>query len=63
MPKSLEIDEIADADVIDVTEGHTARAQWPWYGRAAGVVEQGMYAKGFPRNLGDLHSSPWKFRL
>jgi len=43
--------------VFVTAEGSIGRAALAWSDRSAGVVERGMCAKGFPRNLGGLVGS------
>jgi hypothetical protein len=45
------------ADVVPMTEGSSARPRQARPKRTTGVHEQGMVAKGFPGNLGDLDVS------
>ena len=49
---SPEIDIIAGADVVHLTEGRVAAPQWPGVRDPAGVGEQGTLTDGSPRNLG-----------
>ena len=48
---------MVDADVVLKSEGSSARPQVARPKRTTGVDEQGMVAKGFPGNLGDLDVS------
>jgi hypothetical protein len=52
VPLSPEIDTLAGADVVQVTEGRVVAPRWPGAHDPAGVGEQGTLTSGFPRNLG-----------
>jgi hypothetical protein len=49
---SPEINTLAGADVVQVTEGRVVAPRWPGAHDPAGVGGQGTLTSGFPRNLG-----------
>lgn len=57
MGQNPEIILVVDVDGFARSEGSSARPQMARPKRTTGVDEQGMVAKGFPGNLGDLDVS------
>ena len=54
---SSEIGYVADADVVEATEGRIARTATRGSRRTAGVLARGTLSQGFPTNVGDLFVS------